>query len=388
MKAKVIALIVIIAVIVVTINYLEGQKTDLPPIEPVDDIPLTVTGGTDTANKDLQNTVSEEELQRIAEKAAKYLLAPELVGIVGYLNADEGIKIADFRGQVVLVDFWTYTCINCIRTLPHLNDWQDKYGDQGLTIIGVHTPEFEFEKKYQNVRNAMDKYDIEYRVVQDNDYLTWRAYKNRFWPRKYLVDADGFIRYDHIGEGRYAETEEWIQKLLDEMGHDVSTMQIGGIEDQTPDLVLRTPELYAGHTFVEAHDQELGNDGGLRANKSFVYQLPETIDKDKVHLEGNWYSASGGLEAKEDRASIVLDYLGKSVNIVVELGSPVRMVILEDEEYITADRAGEDVTIKDGKAYILMEHSRLYNLVKGEHERHTLRLEVDEGFSFNAFTFG
>lgn len=133
--------------------------------------------------------------------------APELRGIAGYINTPPNLTLASLRGKVVVVDFWTYSCINCIRTLPYLETWYEKYRDDGLVIIGVHTPEFDFEKDYSNVQKAVEKYGITYPVVQDNDYATWNAYGNRFWPHKYLVDANGVLRFDHIGEGGYEETE-------------------------------------------------------------------------------------------------------------------------------------------------------------------------------------
>ena len=135
------------------------------------------------------------------------LLAPELTQVFSWINS-EPLTLEGLRGDVVLIDFWTYTCINCIRTLPYLKDWHDKYADLGLTIIGVHTPEFEFEKKKENVIDAVAEYGLEYPVVQDNDFGTWRAFENRYWPAKYLIDKDGYIRYSHFGEGAYQETEE------------------------------------------------------------------------------------------------------------------------------------------------------------------------------------
>ena len=122
------------------------------------------------------------------------------------------------RGQVVLIDFWTYSCINCIRTLPFLREWYDRYADEGLVIVGVHTPEFEFEKLYDNVVQATKDEGVAWPVVQDNEFAVWRSYSNRFWPAKYLIDQHGVIRYRHFGEGKYAETEEWIRALLEEVG--------------------------------------------------------------------------------------------------------------------------------------------------------------------------
>ena len=175
------------------------------------------------ASAEVEEQVTIAEVEREEEPAAKTgrtgdeELAPELTGITGWINT-EPFTLAEHRGKVVLIDFWTYTCINCIRTMPFLRDWQEKYADQGLVIVGVHAPEFEFEKIKQNVVNAVEEFGLEYRVAQDNDMATWRAYRNRFWPAKYLIDKDGYIRYTHFGEGAYEETEEKIRELLVEAG--------------------------------------------------------------------------------------------------------------------------------------------------------------------------
>lgn len=146
---------------------------------------------------------------------AEFKRAPDFTEITGYINTDP-VKLGDLNGKVVLVHFWTYTCENCIHMIPYLNKWQQNYADKGLIIIGIHTPEFEFEKNTNNVKQAVKEYQIEYPVLQDNNYATWKAYQNRYWPRDYLIDTQGFIRYDHIGEGNYDETEKAIQSLLAE----------------------------------------------------------------------------------------------------------------------------------------------------------------------------
>ncbi len=145
-----------------------------------------------------------------------YGVAPEFTGIMHWLNTDTPLTMKDLRGKVVLVDFWTYSCINCIRTLPFVTSWYEKYKDQGFVVVGVHTPEFEFEKKTTNVEGALKQYAIKYPVAQDNDFGTWRAYNNRYWPAHYLIDTEGNIREYHFGEGNYAETERAIQTLLQE----------------------------------------------------------------------------------------------------------------------------------------------------------------------------
>ena len=151
-------------------------------------------------------------------------LAPELVGTQEWINSAP-LKLEELRGQVVLIDFWTYTRVNCIRIFPYLKIWHSKYADDGLVIIGVHTPEFRFEHELENVQEAVIDYSIGWPVVQDNDYQTWQAYDNRGWPAKYLIDKDGVIRYGHLGEGAYDETEHWIRNLLEEAGADLSIVE-------------------------------------------------------------------------------------------------------------------------------------------------------------------
>ena len=148
--------------------------------------------------------------------------APEFTQVTGYVNTNP-IKLTDLRGKVVLVHFWTYTCINCIHTIPHLNDWYSKYADKGFVIAGIQTPEFEFEKNLDSVKEAVKDFKIKYPVIQDNNYGTWNAYGNRYWPRDYLVDNEGYIRHDHVGEGGYNETEKMIQSLLAEPGTSIAS---------------------------------------------------------------------------------------------------------------------------------------------------------------------
>ena len=148
-----------------------------------------------------------------AAPQADYGPAPEFAKIEKWLNT-EPLTISSLRGKVVLVDFWTYTCINCIRTLPYVKSWHEKYKDKGLVVVGVHTPEFPFERSTPNVVDALKKFGIEYPVAQDNRYATWGAYRNRYWPAAYLIDKQGRIVYTHFGEGNYKETEATIQKLL------------------------------------------------------------------------------------------------------------------------------------------------------------------------------
>jgi len=396
--SKNVILVIVVALIIGGIVYLESQKAGPSSTSGEQGLPETrmpVQGSPEGPAEVLPNKLIETaptvtstsappKFMPVQEKEGKYARAPELKGIVGYLNAPDGFTLASQRGKVVLVDFWTYSCINCIRTLPHLTAWHDRYADKGLVIVGVHTPEFDFEKDKENVRTAMARHNITYPVVQDNDYATWRAYKNRFWPRKYLVDKDGYIRYDHIGEGGYDETEKMIQELLKEVGKDVTDMGISDVRDTTPSQAL-TPELYAGYEFAVPRGQNIGNSGGLRSGVEASYTLPTTMRDDIIYLDGRWNSLPDAL-VSGDGAQMVLRYLASDVNVVlVPPATPVVMQVLLDGQPIPDAFAGSDVI--DGG--FIVDEARLYNLVHGPYGRHTLTLiPQEDGVELHAFTFG
>lgn len=307
----------------------------------------------------------------ISQKISQYLMASELMGIAGYINT-ENIKIEKLKGKVVLVDFWTYSCINCIRTLPYLTSWDSKYRDMGLVMIGVHTPEFGFEKSRDNVIDATIKHGVEYAVVQDNSYATWNAYNNRFWPRKYLIDGDGFIRYDHIGEGGYKETELKIQELLSELGKDASDVEVTkGVREGIS--LLRSPELYAGYFFNLPRGQDIGNEEGLQPEKIVEYIIPSSLKRDVIYLEGSWQSNRDDLELVGDSGKIALKFRGSEVNIVVDSLDAQEIGIVIDGERMES---------------IFVENPDLYNVYDGGYMSGMLEIEVLKGFKFNAFTFG
>ena len=372
MKTKTIILVVAVILIAGAVYYLESLK-----VKPLDEnVKSSVEEGAE---------VGIEENQA-ALKDGIYPLTPELTGIVGYINANEGIKISDFKGKVVLVDFWTYTCINCIRTLPFLTAWDEKYKDKGLVIIGVHTPEFEFEKDIENVKAAVEKYGIKYRVVQDNDYKTWRAFNNRFWPRKYLIDSDGYIRYDHIGEGAYAETELKIQELLNEIGENIEGINV--TEEEERFSFQLTPELYAGYYLALSRGQDVGNIGGLKKEEVFDYVVPSNLEKDKIYLNGKWKSNSDNLELIGDNGGIILHFTAESVNIVADSINPQSIDILINGEFISRTQGGNDVIFFENKPFVSINKPQLYSIVNGAYESYVLELKVKKGFSFNSFTFG
>ena len=311
-----------------------------------------------------------------------YSVAPNLKGATGWINS-EPFTLEQLRGKVVIVDFWTYSCINCIRTLPYLVELDKKYRDKGLVIVGVHTPEFEFEKNINNVKMAVEKYGVEYPVMLDSNRETWNAYQNRYWPRKYIIDANGQIRFDHIGEGGYEETEKQVQQLLAEIGQ---TSNGTTLTNPTSERNPTTPELYAGYDFALPRGESLGNVQNMQPEQTIDYKLPENIPADKITLEGRWKSGSDALVAKGNSA-IVLKFTAKSVNIVTD-SNGTRMNISLDKKPISKDAAGADASFDGDVAYIVTGAPQLYNVYSGDYGTHTLRLDVDKGFSFNSFTFG
>jgi thiol-disulfide isomerase/thioredoxin len=329
-------------------------------------------------------------ITRVQIDKSQFKLAPELTKITSYINS-QPITLADLRGKVVLVDFWTYSCINCIRTIPYLNAWHEKYADDGLVIIGIHTPEFEFEKDYNNVKAAVEKFDIKYPIAQDNEKDTWNAYENLYWPRKYLIDTEGYIRYDHIGEGAYAETEKVIQSLLAEraeyIGGNVTFDQsISNPESQqsVDSNRINTPELYFGYEYSSA---PLGNSEDYKPNQVVKYTIPDDskIVPNRIYLAGEWKNNGDHMELQSEVGRIVLSYSAKAVNIVA--GGSGELHILEDNSKLDERSSGTDISEDDT---VKIDGQRLYNIVGHEqYGNHDIAIEVvGRGFQIYTFTFG
>jgi thiol-disulfide isomerase/thioredoxin len=334
---------------------------------------------------------------------SEFRKAPEFTQISGYLNTNPNMKLADLKGKVVLVDFWTYTCINCIRTIPYLNDWNQKYADKGLVIVGVHSPEFEFEKNYNNVNAAVQKYGIRYPVVQDNDHGTWNAYANQYWPRDYLIDSDGYIRHDHIGEGGYAETEKVIQSLLAERAAQMGMKEISfSTKTTTPikpgslqsiDLTKSmTLEIYLGYDKAAS---PLGNPQGFLPNQIVSYSISSNTDfkPNIVYLEGQWKNNRDNMELQSDTGRIALTYYAKAVNIVAS-GKGQTGTVTDDgvggvraTAKMSNKSFGVDIT-RDGK--FVLDGQRLYNLaLYNDYGAHSIVVDVKgKGFQLYTFTFG
>ena len=357
--------LVVVIFVVAAILYVESQKPDLSKVN-------------------INNTNNNEN--------SKYPRAPDFIGIERWINS-EPLKMEQLRGKVVLVDFWTYTCINCIRTLPYLKEWDKKYRDKGLVIVGIHTPEFEFEKKYENVLKAVNDYQLKYAVAQDNNYATWSVYQNRFWPHKFLVDMDGYIRYDHIGEGAYDETEKMIQLLLKERmertnqkdGVDVNISKPKEAVDVNP-YGIGTPEIYFGYQFDRGN---IGYDG-LKSNAVADFKFPLNPYKNYVYLEGKWKNNADNMELVSDDGSILLIFQAKAVNIVAGSGNKSSALVFLDNEFESEKNKGNDVLIQGNKSIANIQEFKLYNLASAEnYDNHAISISIEgKGFKIYTFTFG
>lgn len=309
----------------------------------------------------------------------------EIVKPSGFVNTD-GITLGELVGKkVILVEFLTYSCINCQRTFPYVVGWYEKYRDEGLEIVGIHTPEFAFEQDIDNVRMAMQKFGIEYPIVLDNEYETWRAYGNKYWPRKYLIDINGNVVYDHIGEGAYEETESKIRELLreraDTLGEAPGPDTLAGKSVDVKEVIPETasPETYFGY----ARNEYLGN-GTAGQSGQRTYTLPSTLEDNKLYLEGTWDIEAQAARAISD-AVVRYQYTAKEVYVVASSDSGGEIEVWQDGAQVT-NLAGADVV--NGVARI--GEARLYKLIRNSQAgAHTLELRVKgTGTRIYTFTFG
>jgi thiol-disulfide isomerase/thioredoxin len=307
--------------------------------------------------------------------------APEFVGTQRWFNTPGGraLTLRGLRGRVVLIDFWTYSCINCLRTLPYLEAWDRRYRKDGLTIVGVHSPEFPFEKDAGNVAEAIERNGIRYPVVQDNELATWNAWGNQYWPAEYFVDAHGQVRFTHFGEGSYGEKEHVIRELLAEAGHPPAGSD-SRVRALAPSLGVTTPETYLGAARAERFTNPTLSPG------AHEFGDPAAPGADEFAYRGRWRIGLDSATA-EARAALELDFGARRVYLVLgsDDGRPRRMRVLLDGRPIPDALAGGDV---HGGSVEVAAH-RLYDLVDlGAVGRHDLTLVPESGITGYAFTFG
>lgn len=315
---------------------------------------------------------SEEPTRESGGSLPKIAEIPELVGITGWINT-KPITFRQLRGKVVLIDFWTYSCINCIRTFPYLKEWYAKYKDQGFVIVGVHTPEFEFEKSAANVKEAVERFGLHYPIAIDSDFKTWQNFNNRFWPAHYLVDQKGIVRSFHFGEGAYMETENEIRSLL-------------GLPPLAEKEVVRverpiTPETYLGYARGDQYTNTIQKD------VETFYQEKEPLQINQIGLRGKWLVSAQNITAMGDDCYLDLNFLASQVYLVMKSETPQWVTVFLDgrpldKNYYTADM--------NNNGQILVKEPRKYDVLnlKNEYGRHQLTLKVPKGVSPYVFTFG
>lgn len=323
----------------------------------------------------------------------KNFVAPELIPGGEWFNLEEnnatnlpeltnqGQGLKSLRGKVILVDFWTYTCINCIRTFPYLRDWYDKYHDKGFVIIGVHTPEFEFEKEASNVAKAIDDFNLNYIVMQDNNYDTWKNYNNHYWPAEYLIDKNGKVRRTHFGEGKYDETEKAIQMLLSEAGADVTDTSIN---ETTYQIETKTPETYLGYGRI----QFLASPEKIVKDTKSSYSKPTTLSLNRFAYEGDFVIGQERAMPKKG-SKLYFSFNAKDVYLVMRPVSEATQGLVKvslEKSPSSAINTGEDVV--DG--IVTVDSDRLYKLLHFENAQGgELILEfLDNNIELYAFTFG
>lgn len=303
----------------------------------------------------------KEQLQKIRGGSSLSILgqAPELKGIDGWINSPP-VTLEELRGKVVLIDFWTYSCINCIRTLPYLEEWYSKYKDEGFVIIGVHTPEFEFEKDKENVERAAKQLGVKYPIALDNQYATWNAYHNNYWPAHYLIDQEGKIRMEHFGEGAYAETENAIRDLLG--------LQPLEIEEKEQIGLSITPETYLGLARGSHYSSEID----LRSH-TYTYSYEKPLGDDQVGLKGTWLAQQEYIEAEGDDCYLDLNFEAKDVYLVLGGSAEAKVEVYLDGKHVNSFEVDAD---------------RKYDIVTTTYGRHNLSIKIPKGVQAYAFTFG
>ncbi len=324
-----------------------------------------------------------------AGKGAGPETLPDLSGAVQWLNSAP-LNRDQLKGHVVLVDFWTYSCINCLRTLPYIRAWAARYKDAGFIVLGVHTPEFAFEKDPDNVKRAVKELQITYPVPMDNDYAIWKAFHNQFWPADYLVDTAGRIRYHHFGEGKYDETETHIQELLKENNakltfHGGTEVSAAGTE-APPDSDVQSPETYVGYDRADS----FLSPGGFVKDAAHLYSVPQHLELNQWGLSGNWTDQAQVATLNSVPGAIVFRFHARDVHLVLgpaKEGKPVRFRVKIDGKAPEENHGVDTGAAGNGT---VVEH-RLYQLIrqKNSTDDHTFEIQfLDPGVQVFSFTFG
>jgi len=315
---------------------------------------------------------------------------PSLGGATGWINS-QPLTLAELRGKVVLIDVWTYTCINWLRQLPYVRAWAEKYKNQGLVVIGVRTPEFAFEKNIDNVRRAAKDMKIDYPIAIDNEYAIWRALNNKYWPALYFVDAQGRIRHHHFGEGEYEQSERVIQQLLAEAGSDAISRELVSVDARGVEAAadwgsLRSPEIYLGYERTE----NFASPGGAASDKRRTYAVPARLRLNHWALSGDWTMNREAAVLNNASGQIAHRFHARDLHLVMgpaARGTSVRFRVLIDGKPPGAAH-GIDV---DEQGNGTVTEQRMYQLIRQPKPIADRRFEIeflDAAVEAFAFTFG
>ncbi len=308
-----------------------------------------------------------------------------------YNTKPSDLTKASLKGKVVLIDIWDYTCINCIRTLPYIKSWAKKYKNKGLVVIGIHSPEFDFERLPENLKAAIKKFQLEYPIIADNEYEIWHSFANHYWPAKYLFDANGILRTTHTGEGEYQEFEAFLQKIL--LERDATTVlpdltALVRTSDKPGSVCYKpTPETYIGF-----ERNRPANTEEVVPNKSILFTLPSTLEEDRLYYEGAWtIRREFAMPTGGAMSSLVINYQAKEVNLVIhpQDGKAARVLVEQNGIPIGPADRGSDILEENNKTYLVATEPRMYNIINNStFGNMTLRLSSDSpSFAAYAFTF-
>jgi thiol-disulfide isomerase/thioredoxin len=315
---------------------------------------------------------------------------PSLGGTTGWLNS-QPLTPASLRGKVVLINFWTYSCINSIRTLPYLRAWSEKYRGRGLVVIGVQAPEFTFEKNINNVRWAVKDMRLDYPIAIDNDHVIWNAFKNEYWPAFYFVDAGGRIRHHQFGEGEYGQSELVLQQLLAETGNDGIDRRLVSVEPRAIEVAadwnsLKSPETYVGYE----HAENFSSPGGVRQNTKHTYSAPTYLSVNQWALLGDWTSGKHSAILNETNGRIVYRFHARDLHLVMGPGTPGTLVKFRVAIDGQPPRDVHGVDVSDQGNGIVIEQ-RLYQLIRQTEPIVDRQFEIEflnTGAEVFVFTFG
>ena len=313
---------------------------------------------------------------------------PSLDGATEWFNSS-AINAQQLKGKVVLVDFWTYSCINCLRSLPYLKAWDERYRAAGLVIIGVHSPEFDFEKNSANIARAIHRFNLKYPVANDSNMAIWQAFNNQYWPAHYFIDRSGHIRYHHFGEGNYDESERWIRELLTEGGHTLPQASPEHSPLHPEEMAANLRSIGSPETYIGSYRaRNFSSPGGLKASASKLYSAPRTLELNQWGFTGHWSDHSHYARLDQPGGNLFYHFLARDLHLV--LGSkdrPTRFKVTLDGHEPGPDH-GADC---DNHGFGTVTDERLYQLIRLDKPgtSHIFRIEfIDAGVRAFSFTFG